>query len=97
MRNAQGWRLEGVRVPGDAVSVFVREDGRVTAKLQNGERSCGRIRLATFAAPERLDALGGTLFAAPRAAGGPHLITLGRGEEPKVRFGMLEQSKRFNR
>lgn len=91
LRNAQGWRLEGIRVPADAVSVLVGEDGTVTAKLQNGERPCGRVKLTTFAAPERLDALGGTLFAASRAAGSAHVITPSEGG-PKIRFGMLEQS-----
>jgi flagellar basal-body rod protein FlgG len=92
LRNAQGWRLEGVRIPAEAISVQVAEDGAVSATLAKGATNCGRIRLAVFSSPERLQALGGTLFAGTREAGPAHVIDPGSNDGPKVRFGMLEQS-----
>lgn len=93
LRNAQGWRLDGIRIPADATSVQVGEDGAVTAQTTMGSKACGRIRVAVFGAPERLEALGGTLFAPSRAAGVPQLVRAGGGDDgPKIRFGMLEQS-----
>ena len=92
LRNAQGWQLQGVRVPADALSVQIAEDGSVTGQTQNAKVACGRIALASFAAPERLEALGGTLFAQTRDAGAPQHIRAGGNDQPKIRFGMLEQS-----
>jgi flagellar basal-body rod protein FlgG len=92
LRNAQGWRLEGVRIPEDALSVSVSEDGAVTARSNHGVLKCGRIRLTDFPAPEYLQSAGGTLFFATRAAGRPHAIDAGRPDAPAIKFGMLEQS-----
>lgn len=92
LRNAQGWQLSGVRIPADAVSVSVAEDGRVTAQLTHGTRACGMVRLAQFASPEHLQSLGGTLFRATRASGTARTIALEAPDGPKIRFGMIEQS-----
>ena len=92
LRNEKGWRLDGITIPADAVSVRVAEDGNVTATLPKGSAKCGRIRLTAFASPERLEALGGTLFGATREAGSPRTIAPGANDGPKIRFGMLEQS-----
>lgn len=92
LRNAQGWRLDGVSIPADATSVDVTADGTVSVQTATGKKNSGKIRLAAFAAPERLEALGGTLFAATRDAGAAHFVPAGGNEGPKIRFGMLEKS-----
>lgn len=92
LRNAQGWRLESVRIPDDAVSVSVGEDGIVSANGPHGKIACGRIRLAEFAAPEFLRPAGGTLFFATHESGKAHLVEPRAGNEPSVKFNMLERS-----
>lgn len=92
LRNAQGWRLEGVRLPENAISANVAEDGTVTAATTHGSVHCGRIRLAEFTAPEHLQSAGGTLFFATHSAGKPRLVDPGAPNGPSLKFGMLEQS-----
>lgn len=91
LRNGLGYRLAGVRIPSDARSVAVGEDGFVGVTTAHGRRVAGRIRLAEFAAPENLRGLGGTMFEETRASGAARTIDPG-GDGPKVRFGMLEES-----
>jgi flagellar basal-body rod protein FlgG len=92
VRNGQGWRLDGVRIPENALSVTVTEDGAVTARMPHGTQLCGRIRLTEFPAPELLQSAGGTLFFATHDAGKPRSIEPGVSGGPAVKFGMLEQS-----
>ncbi|MBV8371776.1 MAG: flagellar hook-basal body complex protein [Candidatus Eremiobacteraeota bacterium] len=92
LRNQQGFRLENVRVPADALSLSVSEDGQVRARFTGGTRSIGRIRIAVFPAPDRLRSLGGSLFSATPEAGVPHRVVPGSDQGPKLRFGMLERS-----
>jgi flagellar basal-body rod protein FlgG len=92
LRNAQGWRLEHVRIPNDATSVDVGEDGNVTAQTARGKRACGKIGLAEFAAPERLATLAGTLFARTSESGRARHADAGAPDGPKIKFGMLEAS-----
>lgn len=92
LRNAQGWRLEGVRIPGDALSAAVGEDGKVTYTTAHGKAACGRIRLAEFAAPEYLQSAGGTLFFATHQSGKPHTVDPGSSGGPAIKFGMLEHA-----
>lgn len=92
LRNAQGWRLEGVRIPGDALSANVGDDGTVTFTTAKSKGTCGRIRLAEFAAPEYLQSAGGTLFFATHESGKPRSVVPGVPGGPAVKFGMLEQS-----
>ena len=92
LRNAQGWRLEGVRIPQDALSANVAEDGTVHVTTAKGKAVCGRIKLAEFAAPEFLQSAGGTLFYATHASGKPRTIEPGTAGGPAVKFGMLEKS-----
>jgi flagellar basal-body rod protein FlgG len=91
LRNALGYRLADVRIPSDALSVSVGEDGGVAVTTQHGRRIVGRIRVAEFAAPENLRDLGGTIFEATHASGTARTIVPG-GDGPRVRFGMLEES-----
>ena len=92
LKNAQGWRLAGVRIPAQALNVTVGEDGIVTATSTKGTLRCGRIRLAQFAAPEYLRSAGGTLFFATHESGKARLTDAGGANGPSIEFGMLEQS-----
>ena len=93
LRNAEGWRLSGVRIPADAVGFEVLRDGRFTARLPGGvQRAVGRIALAQFDAPERLQPLGSALFAATPAAGKPRVVAPGGARGPALAFGMLERA-----
>ncbi len=93
LRNAAGWTLNGVRIPADALAARVERDGRVlidTPRAKNVET--GRLRLASFPAPEALRPLGATLFARSDASGAPHLFAPGAHDGPSIAFGMLERS-----
>ncbi len=93
LRNADGWRLEGVRVPPNARDVAVAPNGNVTAAT--GGRMplpIGRIALAAFDAPEKLRSIGSAIFAATQGSGKQHTISAGGDREPKLAFGMLEKS-----
>lgn len=92
LRNAQGWRLEGVRLPADALTANVAVDGSVTITTPHGTHTVARIRFAEFAAPERLRSIGCTIFASTNASGPARLVDPGRDDGPKLRFGMLEKS-----
>jgi flagellar basal-body rod protein FlgG len=92
LRTSQGWTLQGVLIPADAISAAVGEDGTVRVTSTTGTRIAGRVRLAEFAAPERLRSLDGTLFAQTVESGAPRMTEAGKPDGPKLRFGMLEQS-----
>lgn len=92
LRNAQGWRLDGIRIPSDALTVSVAPNGSVSVATAHGSHVIGRIRLAEFAAPDELRNVGGTLFASTTASGRANAIDPGSSDGPKLRFGMLEQS-----
>ncbi len=92
LRNAQGWQLQGVRVPEDASSVNVGAHGEVSAQTPRGSRMLGHLRLAEFASPQGLRSIGGATFRATRACGAMHLLVPGSADGPTVRFGMLEKS-----
>lgn len=92
LRNAQGLRLDGVRVPTDALALQVADDGAVRATFAGVTREIGRLRIALFPAPEHLRSAGGALFTATPEAGRPRFVAPGSENGPKVRFGMLERS-----
>ena len=93
LRNADGYALHGLRIPADALAVRVERDGRVLIDTPAGkDRALGRLRLASFAAPEALRPLGATLFAATEASGGARLFAPGGRDGPALAFGMLERS-----
>ena len=92
LRNTEGWCLQGVRVPANAISVTVTQTGSVVATTDSGKHSCGRITLTQFAAPECLRSSGGTLFFATRESGAPRASEPGSPNGPSIQFGMLEQS-----
>jgi flagellar basal-body rod protein FlgG len=92
LENAQGWRLQGIRIPADALTAHVSEDGIVTVTTPHGTRNLARLRLAIFPASERLEGFGGTLFMQTPQSGAPHLVEPGQENGPRLRFGMLERS-----
>jgi|SRR5579872_5414353 len=92
LRNAQGYRLDGVRIPPDALTATTAEDGTVSITTPRGTRAIAQLKLAEFPAPEALRAIGGTLFVATAQAGRPRLVTPGDTHGPSLRFGMLETS-----
>ncbi len=93
LRDAGGWRLFALKIPTDAVKVDVAADGRVAIERADGvRREIGRIRLAIFAAPERLRPIGSALFAATPQSGAPAMLVPGGARGPKLAFGMLERS-----
>jgi flagellar basal-body rod protein FlgG len=93
LRNAQGWRLHGVRISADALAVRVAPDGRVSVDTPAAkDRTVAHLRLASFASPEGLRSLGATLFGASEASGPARLFTPGAHGAPSIAFGMLERS-----
>jgi flagellar basal-body rod protein FlgG len=92
LRNADGWTLQGVRIPAGATSATVASDGRVSGTVDGKAATFGRIRLADFPAPERLRSLGSALFAATPASGAPRGVAAGGDRQPKLVFGALEKS-----
>ncbi|MGC1381029.1 MAG: flagellar hook basal-body protein [Candidatus Baltobacteraceae bacterium] len=92
LRNAAGLQLCGVLIPADALSASVADDGTVRATFASGPRTIGKIRIAEFAAPDRLRSLGGAVFEATPESGRPHPIAPGSDNGPKLHFGMLEES-----
>jgi flagellar basal-body rod protein FlgG len=89
LRNADGWQLSGVRIPGDAANAGVDADGTVRV---DGTRVVGRVRLVRFDAPEHLRSIGSAVFAATHDSGSPHAQAAGGERRPKIAFGMLERS-----
>jgi flagellar basal-body rod protein FlgG len=93
LRDAHGMRLDGVRIPSDALTAAVFSDGSVHATFASvPARAVGRIRLAEFAAPEALRSVDGALFAPTRESGAARTIAPGGDGGPALRFGMLEES-----
>jgi len=92
LRNASDYRLAGITIPSDALSVTVAGDGSVRATFTGGSRTLGRIRLAEFAAPEHFRALDGAIFEATPESGKPKEVIPGSADGPKLHFGMLEES-----
>ncbi|MBV9333493.1 MAG: flagellar hook basal-body protein [Candidatus Eremiobacteraeota bacterium] len=93
LRDARDMRLDGIRIPADALTATVLADGSVQASFAKGPaHAVGRIRLAEFAAPEALRSIDGALFGATRESGAARTVTPGSDDGPKLRFGMLEES-----
>jgi flagellar basal-body rod protein FlgG len=93
LRNGQGARLDGVRIPDDATAVSVKRDGRVLidTALRKGVE-VGRVPLARFAAPEFLRPQGEGFFAPTRASGKAVAFEPGTGNNALLLAGSLEQS-----
>lgn len=93
LRNSTGWELDGVHLPSDTASAKVAPDGAVTITRADGTtRSAGRVKIATFAAPERLSSIGGTMFVANAHSGPAQTLHLDGKSGTQLRFAMLERS-----
>lgn len=93
LRNTDGWQLRDIRIPENAIGIHVAVDGTVTIDTADAAaRPAGRIHLATFASPENLRALGGTVFASTNESGPERRLDPGGPSAPRIAFGMLEQS-----
>ena len=92
LRTSDGWRLDGVRIPQNALSVSVSENGVVHAVTAQGTQRIGTLQLAEFPAPEHLRSSGGTTFSATQQSGRAARIHPGSSDGPKIRYGMLERS-----
>jgi flagellar hook protein FlgE len=93
LRSADGFSLVGVKVPSSAISITAESDGMTYVDTPTAKRQfAGRIRLATFPAPERLRSAGSTNFEATKESGAATYVNAGRDGGPKVAFGMLERS-----
>jgi flagellar basal-body rod protein FlgG len=93
LRMSDGWRLRGARIPADALAVAVAKDGRITIDTAARKNvAIGRLQLAAFAAPEALQSLGATVFAATPASGPERRVLPGGDGGPAIAFGMLERS-----
>lgn len=93
VRNAEGWRLDGVRIPEDALRVEVGTDGAVSVDTATRKGvPAGKVATVSFAAPERLRALGATVYAATREAGRATPLVAGETRPVRIAFGMLESS-----
>jgi flagellar basal-body rod protein FlgG len=92
LRDERGLRLHNVTVPSDALAMTIADDGTIRATFAGGTRTLGTLKLYEFPAPDRLRAIGGTLFERTSASGAPRPIEAGRTNATAIRFGMLEQS-----
>jgi flagellar basal-body rod protein FlgG len=92
LRDERGLRLHNITVPDDALSMTIADDGTIRATFARGPRTIGRLKLYEFPAPDRLHAIGGTLFERTPESGAPRPIAAGWTNGPAIRFGMLEQS-----
>ena len=93
LQTSDGWHVRGVRIPADAVRAGAESDGRVWCERATGGRiECGRIVLATFPAPEALQAVGNARYLATSRSGAAQRVLAGGENAPKLAFGMLERS-----
>ncbi len=93
MQNSAGWKLAGINVPRDAISVDVAGDGRVRCVGANGSaREIGRVRVALFNAPERLRVVASSIFVATPESGAARVVDPGGDRRPHLVFGALERS-----
>lgn len=87
--SVNGMRLaQGLQLPPDALDIRIDGEGEITARLgDDTERSViGQIELATFAAPDALEAVGQNVFAATERSGEAAI-----GRPTDSGFGRLQQ------
>lgn len=83
-----------VRVPPDATSIVIGQDGEVSAVVP-GQRDpvvLGTFELANFVNPEGLRAIGGGLYAETESSGQPYFATPGENGVGTLSQGFLESS-----
>jgi flagellar hook protein FlgE len=78
---------------GDLARITIDDEGRVIGRFTNGQtRVLGQVALASFAAPDQLERVGGNLFAATQPSGEPVIGGPGSGGRGSLVAGALEQS-----
>ena len=78
---------------GELSAFEVGDDGIITGRFTNGQLlSLGQLALANFSAPDKLEALGGNLFAESQLSGQPAVGAPGSGGRGTIYGGTLEQS-----
>ena len=78
---------------GQLSSMTVDTGGNVTGAFTNGQsRNLGRVAVATFSAPDRLDRAAGNLLAESGKSGNASLGAAGTGGRGSISGGTLEQS-----
>lgn len=84
----------GITVPGNALSVTVAKDGRVSVALPNQvePQVLGQIQIAAFVNPSGLEPRGQNLYAETAASGGPQTGAPGSGAFGALAQGMVEGS-----
>jgi len=92
--NHEGFAIEPpVTLPEGTTAVRVDADGSVWAQAGDGEpKKVGEIRVAQFANPEGLTAIGHGLFASTEVSGAPTVGAPGAPGQAKLHAGVLEQS-----
>jgi flagellar basal-body rod protein FlgG len=93
--SVNGMRLaQGLQGPPDALDVRIGRDGEITARLgDDPERSVvGQIELATFAAPDALEAAGQNVFALTEGSGEPSIGRPGESGYGHLQQGYLEMA-----
>lgn len=92
LRNAAGWRLDGVTIPNDATKIDVAANGDVSVTTARGTARAATLRIAEFASPENLQSVASSVFSATAKSGKATLVSAGSLDGPQLKFGMLEQS-----
>jgi flagellar hook protein FlgE len=78
---------------GQLASVRVDTQGFVSGIFTNGQtRTLGQVAVSSFSAPDRLERIGGNLFAQSQESGQPVIGAPGSGGRASVISGSLEQS-----
>jgi flagellar hook protein FlgE len=78
---------------GNLTDVSIGDDGTITGKFSNGQsRPVARVALATFAADEGLQKVGGQMFAASPKSGAALVDAAGVGNRGSISSGALEES-----
>lgn len=78
---------------GNFASVSIEADGSIVGSFTNGQtRVIGQVALADFTAPDKLERLGGNLYAANQLTGEPNIGVATTGGRGSIVSGALEQS-----
>lgn len=78
---------------GTLASIRFEPNGSVIGVFTNGQsRALGQVAVADFAAPDKLERVGGNLFARTPGAGDPNIGAAGSGGRAEIVAGALEQS-----
>jgi flagellar hook protein FlgE len=78
---------------GELAQVQIDKDGSINGVFTNGQsRTIGQVAVAAFGAADRLERMGGNVYAQTRASGEPSVGVAGEGGRGTIAAGALEQS-----